>query len=496
MTAYIGIRHRVKKTVEGELRPTQVCTIADKYGTVTNVELETEDDELAWAFDRFVTQWRKATPADKLEDFASWQKRTVGKGDKEYVQVAEEMEGLAAGDMVTMLLGGSGGDFTYALARRAALVGATIQVVPPFVLQQYRPAGRSKDLDALTLAQLGRDAPELCYRLENRDLGYIVVRETWFLLLDAMKSRMAAEARLRTRVIGERFRRPDGLYPEGNTEDAFAERKASDAIYQAMVQEEAKLLRELTRIVSMTPVWEHVFSSEKYRGVGPKIAARLIAATVDIRRFEVLADEQQMTALKAECNSIERCFIQELAQVPTGSCPFNRSGQINFWKVQKLASLKRSQNQMEDAQALERAVALHKQRAQLRKDAKRKGADKFVAFCGVHVEEDGRFVRRRKGAVANYHPEARQALWLLSDQWNRAPDSYWGKRLRENKANLQLKHPEPEEVNGKKRYTPGHIFKMARWRTITQFTRELFAEWIAAERRVASRHEVSQSHAA
>ena len=107
---------------------------------------------------------------------------------------------------------------------------------------------------------------------------------------------------------------------------------------------------------------------------------------------------------------------------------------------------------------------------------------KLKAFCGVHVMPDGKFVRRRHGVVANWHSEARQALYLLGDQFNRNPDSPWGQKLREYKRKLREAHPEPVVMDGKKRYSDGHIHKMAVWRTLTKFVEHLWHEW----RRIAN----------
>ena len=110
---------------------------------------------------------------------------------------------------------------------------------------------------------------------------------------------------------------------------------------------------------------------------------------------------------------------------------------------------------------------------------------KFVAFCGVHVSSEGGLPRRRIGKTSNWNPEARQALYLLGDQFNRRPASTWGQRLLENKRLLRERHPEAIEVEGKKRYTDGHIHKMALWRTVTQFTNWLYVEWWKLERQPA-----------
>ena len=113
------------------------------------------------------------------------------------------------------------------------------------------------------------------------------------------------------------------------------------------------------------------------------------------------------------------------------------------------------------------------------------GSAKLKKFCGVHVMEDGRFPRQRHGEVSEGTPEARQALYLLGDQFNRRPDSVWGKKLLQYKLALREKHPEPVEVesNGKKvkRYTNGHILKMAKWRALTRFVERLYKDWVAIE---------------
>jgi hypothetical protein len=109
---------------------------------------------------------------------------------------------------------------------------------------------------------------------------------------------------------------------------------------------------------------------------------------------------------------------------------------------------------------------------------------KFKAFCGVHVLSDGRFPRRRQGELANWHPDLRQALFLFGDQANRRPDSVWGKKLREYKVKLRAKHPEVVVgEGGKKKYTDGHIHKMALWRTRTKFAEYLYERWKRFEKK-------------
>ncbi len=113
--------------------------------------------------------------------------------------------------------------------------------------------------------------------------------------------------------------------------------------------------------------------------------------------------------------------------------------------------------------------------------------DGFVAYLGVHCK-DGKLARRRTGEVANWVTTTRTALWnFVGISCNRNPDSFWGTRLRLNKERLRAKHPEVEIYTGtdgkpKKRYTDGHIHKMAIWRTATQVARWIYNQWTALER--------------
>lgn len=478
MARYIGIRHRTKKTKEGEARPT-IVLIRNESGTQLDYELAIEDDELAFAHGRFVTKWRMAEDGEDLSNVPVWQQRKVGKGDKIKTHIAVSWDGLMKGDVVTMMLGGSGDNFAFALSRKAEEVGATVQRCSGKTLIEER-GDRAKDEDALTLAELGRDKPELTYKCEVRDRRYITVRELWFLLRDAMKYRIACEVQLYQRLNGERFRREDGLYPEGSIEDAINERKSNDKIFQGLLAQEKKIESELIDALEATTVWP-LFRTEEYKGCGPRTVARLIASIVDIRRFIAKPDEVELQRLKQQCAVIERDFANDLARVSLADCPFTSMGQQKYWKIQKVRSQKQKEGKYAEAARLDSLIDMHKKRHQLRQKAERQSENRLVAFCGVHVMSDGKFPRRRAGQTSNWSPAARQALFLLAEQWVKRPDSYWGRKLKENKAALRGRHPEVVLVEGKKRYTDGHIHKMACWRTATQFVRKLASDWVKLE---------------
>lgn len=106
----------------------------------------------------------------------------------------------------------------------------------------------------------------------------------------------------------------------------------------------------------------------------------------------------------------------------------------------------------------------------------------FEYFCGVATDKELKFLRRRRGQVSNWHPDCRQSLYLLGDIFNKNPDTFWGQKLREIKAKLQEAHPEVVEVDKVKRYTKGHIQKMALWKTRNRFARWVWSAWWKHER--------------
>lgn len=346
----IGIQHRVKRTAEGEARPTRVAVLED--GMIKTEELEDEDAELAF------------------------------------------LSSLQKGDALALSLGGSGDYFAYALARQGEQVGARVFRIPPFKLKEAREASNNKkEEDHVLLASLFYAKPELFYEASVRDRALMRATVAWRALEESMKARIACEQRLRQSFIGKVFTNKDGVYPEGGLEKAYTAEKASNAILDALQKEESRRGRELEQALEDLDVYTEIF--KPIEGMGPRIAGRIISAVGDIRRFETSA--------------------------------------------------------------------------------------KLVAFLGVHVLKDGTFPRRKGGVIANWHGDGRQALYLAADQWNKRPDSYWGQYLRKMKANLRVAHPTEEviEKGGRKvkRYTTGHIHKMARWRTMTRFVRHLFNKW-------------------
>lgn len=505
---FIGIRHRIKKTKDNESRPTQMAILQGEE--VKLYELPSETDELDFAMGRFVTKMRKPEDDEDLSKFASHQIkwRALKKdekpedfpenlvrpsGKKSYelaVKVPGGYDGLEPGDTVAMMLGGSGDYLAFSLSRQLEKMSGRVLRIPPFVFKAIR-GDEDKDFDAEMLARTARENPDLFYQADQRDRDLIMVREAQRARIDAMKERIACEQRLRSRIIGLTFCRPDGLFPEGAVEKMYDQAKANDIILQAMLSEEEKRLKELEKALNRLDINNDLFAP--ITGAGPAISGRLISAIIDIRRFWKEPDPQRMFELYQQTKDLESRgdFMVDQPKVP-GITPdmsaFERLGKVAAWQ--------RKNGKAEQAELLQQSIALHRERSQLRQLARMKSQAALRKFCGVHVMPDGTFPRRRSGQVANWNPECRQALYLLGDQFNRRPNTVWGQRLLEHKRLLrEVKHPHVEcktcgngkkwedcGVKGHKRqYNDGHIHKIAIWKTLSDFVTWLFDEWTRLE---------------
>ncbi|MEJ0020955.1 MAG: hypothetical protein WDN47_00040 [Candidatus Doudnabacteria bacterium] len=297
MSRVIGLHHRVKKTADGEARPTQLV-ILDDDNIITH-DLEDENAELDFVLARFPTSFRKPADDEDLKKFLpyhiGWRKIAADKRDQYPVQllkqkkklwyravfVPETFDGLKTGDTVAMVLGGSGDNLAYALSRCAELLKARILRIPPIRLKKYRISG--KEDDALNLAQLVIAAPELFYPTEPRDRDIINIRETYRARMYCMEARIACQLRVRQNLVGQVFRSNEGKFPEGAIEAEYNKAKANNVILKNLTREERKCDTKMLAALKASPVYTEIF--EPIEGIGPAIAAGIISTIVDIRRF-------------------------------------------------------------------------------------------------------------------------------------------------------------------------------------------------------------------
>lgn len=515
-TRYVGIRHRVKKTAEGEARPTQVAILTDSKTKTYDLEDEraeldftlgilpvkfraAEPDEDLTAFAKHHIKWRKAKAGEDLEALPESHCRLIDKKPHVADKVPAAYDGLKAGDLVAMSLGGSGDYLAFALSRQADKAGAEIWRIPPFHLKAERPSA-DKDKDAGLMAELLRDKRGLFRPVTPRDRDQLLLRIRYRSFEEAMRARIATEQRLYQRLIGEIFTQPDGLYPEGDLEEAFKAAKANDKILKSQMAEEAARERDMLAALEKLEAFKVLGPIE---GVGPRIAGRLTAAAlVNLGRFVVKPDEAEIEKLRLEAT--EWAGGADCAETGIERKP-DEARREYYGRVRQALH---ERGETDRVETLGQAIACLDRIRKLKRKAEAKSCNKFKAYCGVHVfqggkhgvqPEEAQFPRRRGDQVANWSGTARQAFFLVVDQFNKRPDSKWGKYLRQMKANQRKLHSEPLKVpslnkdgtpklNKKtgepilvSRYTDGHIHKRAVWRTATRFAEWLFRELIKFE---------------
>lgn len=429
-TRVIAVIHRVKKTVDNEARPTILSILeGEKF---TNLVLETEREE----FD-FLTS---------IGDYA-------------------EM-GLKQGDLVITMLGGSGDRLSFAMSRQLEECGGMTYRIPAFRMRDFKKSKAFEELDpqlqsdVAVLHTLWQLTPEHFFECRVRDREIIRISELYRCFKDAQIERMKCANRLRSRLIGGLFLSEEGKYPEGKIEDWFRAQKATDAIYVTLEKEEETAKSVLDRALKKTRISD-IFDG--VTGCGPSIIGGLISTIVDIRRFE------------RDANLVSYMGLSVLKE--------------NGEKAQK--------------------------------------GEQIV---------NGLFPRQRRGMRTSWNRVGRQTLYTLADQFNRRPESEWGKRLLANKEYYRARHPhtlliekydvlvdiytdgevtgwttvekeraypliegffekkaskylvmDPEtaevtEVRGKLRYYPGHIHKMAIWKTLREFVLWLHGAWTEFEK--------------
>ncbi|MFA6047729.1 MAG: transposase [Parcubacteria group bacterium] len=397
-------------------------------------DLETETDELDWVKGCFPVKFRKPEVDEDLSQFSShhikWRKLKKGEDPKNFpdnlvkldgrdfftvARVPMEYDGIQSGDKVAMVLGGFGDKLAFAISRQGEKIDAEVWRIPPFSLKENRGEW-DKEEDAKTLADLFWKRQELFRKVEVRDRELILLKETWISLQDAMKARIACEQRLRQHFIGEIFCSEDGGYPEGDIELAFDKVKANDRILLALREEESRREKSLVKIIGKLSVYNDLFLPIK--GVGPKIAARIITAVGDIRRFPTASK------LKAFCGCHVlfefplngKTVVRKLlpGEAPNENPRFarKRTGELANW---------------------------HNEARQ-----------------GLYLVGD-QFNRR---------PDTIWGQKLLE----------YKAKFREKHPEVIV------GANGKKKYTNAHIHKMAIWRTLTKFVEWLWREWTRLEK--------------
>lgn len=447
MARIVGIRHRIKWTAEGEARPTQLCLLEQGKKPIT-YNLDNESAELDWVMGRFPTAWRLATLTDDLTQVAEhhqlWRK----------VRKNENPEELAQNHRVK---------------NEKKKEGQKDKWVILEVPESYDGL-QTGDTIAMSLGGSGnRLAYALSRRADEMGGGTQVLR-IQPALLKAFREGIDREKDEDALTLAELARdEPTKFFPTTQRDrDLITLIEAYRARIEAMKARigcEQRLRQLFIGRVFCT-------SEGKY----PE-------GSIEIIYDEERANNTIYQALTAEEGARERELVRLVSEMDVFQRLFTTIEGVGPMIASRLITC------IGDVRRFARAA-------------------KLKAFLGVHVMRGGRFgdmptekqfPRRRSGLVANWHPDGRQALYLVVDQFNRRPDSVWGRRLLAIKARLRVAHPTPIQVQvlddkgrpkiNKKtgqpimvtRYNDGHIHKMGLWRTATRFVEWLWREWTRLE---------------
>lgn len=453
----IGIRHRRKKTAEDEARPTQITIIED--GKEKSYKLVDDQAELDFVFGQLPIAFRDIDYSmDDLAGFAphhvKWDElekgeeapsvperflKRVGKKVFLVVKVPSAYEGLAPGDTVGMMLGGSGDMLAYAVVRRAEEIGAHVCRIPPFSLKSER-AEDSKDDDSVLLAHLVATKPHLFYGVQSRDKKVILVRELYRQRMDAQKARIACELRFHQVFVGQIF---TAVAAEAEIEKQFEKAKANDPILQNMFAIEKEADKKLKTAIEDLDVYNRVFSP--IEGVGPQTSARIIAGIVDIRRF---ADRDKFVAFCGTSPSRDGKFRRQ------------RRNEVGNWSP----SVRQGLYLIISDQANKRPNSEWGKRL---REVKAKLREKHPVPTKIIIET---YVKENGERVTKY--------------FDAPPDHLYPKKGVPATKTEHVGAGVPVRRVTRKvalRYTDGHIHKMAVWKTATKLARYMYGEWTKLE---------------
>lgn len=108
--------------------------------------------------------------------------------------------------------------------------------------------------------------------------------------------------------------------------------------------------------------------------------------------------------------------------------------------------------------------------------AKFETVSKFWRYSGWAVI-DGRREYNKAGEQSHYNMRLKSECYLVGEQFIKHSTPLYRDLYDDEKVRLRTLHPEPVEVDGKKRYTDGHIHAMARRKVIKLFLQHLWVKW-------------------
>ncbi|MBN1326157.1 hypothetical protein JW977_04250 [Candidatus Falkowbacteria bacterium] len=434
MARIIGIRHRIKQTKDRDPKPTQICILHD--GKEESFALATEQDELDFVRGVLPVSYRNVEADEDLNKFATHQ--IIGKALKK----GEE---------------------------KGAAPNLVFEVVEDKKKVKYLAEKVPSAYDGLHLGDsvamvLGGSGDYFAYALSRR--GEEVGAKVYRVPPSVLKAKRPEKSKDDdAKVLAMLLQNEPGLFYQILPKDRnlirlrIAYRGKVDAMKARIACGQRLLQFEIGQI----------FTNEQGHFPEGSLEKQFAEKQNNDPGYQVL-EAEEAKLYKEICKCLEELTIYKQLFQPIQGC----GPMIASRLICAIQDIRRFSDEV-------------------RLDGKIKyGAAKLKSFCGVGLDAKGRFMRRRAGEVANFNPDARQALYLLGDQMNRRPDSEWGQRLRENKVNLRNQHPDvlckvcgngtkwadcPDQKKHTRIYSDGHIHKMAIWRTLSEFVEHLYHEW-------------------
>lgn len=310
----VSIKHRVKKTKDGEERPTMLGISEDSSKDASTIELVDPFRELDFVHGMFADSMRPVVIGEVLKDFQahhikyrkpednetidgalliwpreSLQIETSGRGKKKTeelvgipTEVPESYTGLKSGDMIVAMFGGSGSSLMLAVLNKAHEIGAKVYLCSPHNVKRYREAEHfDKDEDHLTLINMYRAHPELFHEILPTDVVSWKVMAHWDFTEEAMGQRLRIIQRATKRAEHEVYARNE--YVGSQLAQAVLEAKMGNRTVVEVMEEEKQCQKALEESIESHPLFHYLFSG--FKGIGPRFFGKLLSAIRDIRRF-------------------------------------------------------------------------------------------------------------------------------------------------------------------------------------------------------------------
>lgn len=461
----VGWQVRALTPTDEEARPDKVAILYPGNPDPTVIEIKDQQSEIDFIQSRLVTAWREPKDGEDLTQIfphhITWRKLkkdespddfpenlvrqfNVGKKSEHYAvatRVPDTYTGLRTGDRVAMVLGT--GDL---LARDISEYGEDMNIkvvrLRGFTLKEEREKrDLKKDTDATLLARLYRKMPMEFYEIRPEDKKLVELSGVWRQRVEAQRQRIRVGNRLRGRARWTTLSAKRAPSAVDSVEQAFAAAKASDKQFKLIEAEERRVEKELATLLEGTIIGPIVSAVV---GMGPVTAARILATVGDIRRFYVTPSQEQMAKLREERNTWLELGEFTRGRKLLGITP-SRAGYAS--ELSRVRDYWREQGEADKAEAMTEAMKTVKKLGRLKRNAYKRSENRFIAYSGLHVLPDGTFPRRRRGVTCNWHPELRQAFFLLVDmQFKFRATSEWGLKLRANRDQYREQRPHIVQV--------------------------------------------------